>query len=122
MALTKIVTLIWAFAALGLIVFILLHSPKGDGLGGIGGQAQLFTSTKSAEKTLNRMTWTFAVIFLGLTVILSLPRLPAAPTGQVQIPGMQAESQPQLDTASQRQENEAAIAIPNELTSSGGSN
>ncbi|MFB2644828.1 preprotein translocase subunit SecG [Raphidiopsis sp. BLCC-F218] len=67
---------IWAFSALGLIVLVLLHSPKGDGIGAIGGQAQLFSSTKSAENTLNRVTWSLAVIFLGLTVVLSSNWLP----------------------------------------------
>jgi preprotein translocase subunit SecG len=62
---------IWAFSGFGLIVLVLLHSPKGDGLGSIGGQAQLFTSTKSAETTLNRVTWILTVLFMGLTVILS---------------------------------------------------
>ncbi|MCZ2200724.1 preprotein translocase subunit SecG [Cylindrospermopsis raciborskii] len=67
---------IWAFSALGLIVLVLLHSPKGDGIGAIGGQAQLFSSTKSAENALNRVTWGLAVIFLGLTVVLSSNWLP----------------------------------------------
>ncbi len=58
-------------AAVGLTALVLLHSPKGDGLGGLGGQAQLFTSTKSAETTLNRVTWTLTVLFMGLTVVLS---------------------------------------------------
>ena len=49
----------------------MLHSPKGDGVGAIGGQAQLFSSSKSAESTLNRITWALTVIFLGLTVVLS---------------------------------------------------
>ncbi|MBF2089281.1 MAG: preprotein translocase subunit SecG [Leptolyngbya sp. DLM2.Bin15] len=71
MALTNILQIIWAGSALGLIILVLLHSPKGDGLGGLGGQAQLFTSTKSAETTLNRLTWTLTVVFMGLTVILS---------------------------------------------------
>ncbi|NCJ07200.1 preprotein translocase subunit SecG [Synechococcales cyanobacterium C] len=62
---------VWVFSCLGLIVLVLLHSPKGDGLGGIGGQAQLFTSNKSAETTLNRVTWTLTVLFMGLTVVLS---------------------------------------------------
>jgi preprotein translocase subunit SecG len=61
----------WAVISAVLILLILLHSPKGDGLGGIGGQAQLFSSTKSAETTLNRLTWTLTVLFLSLTVALS---------------------------------------------------
>lgn len=71
MTLILITKVIWAIAAAGLIVLVLLHSPKGDGLSGLGGQAQLFTSTKSAETTLNRMTWTLTVVFVGLTVVLS---------------------------------------------------
>ncbi|MBW4417987.1 MAG: preprotein translocase subunit SecG [Myxacorys californica WJT36-NPBG1] len=62
---------IWMFSAVGIIILVLLHSPKGDGLGGLGGQAQLFTSAKSAETTLNRTTWILTVLFMGLTVILS---------------------------------------------------
>lgn len=79
MTLTSIVTILWAIAAVGLIILVLLHSPKGDGLGGLGGQAQLFTSTKSAETTLNRVTWTLTVLFLGLTVVLSAGWLNAPP-------------------------------------------
>lgn len=71
MTLTTILQVIWAISAVGIIVLVLLHSPKGDGLGGLGGQAQLFTSTKSAETTLNRVTWTLTILFMGLTVILS---------------------------------------------------
>lgn len=71
MTVVTILKFIWAASAFGLIVLVLLHSPKGDGLGGIGGQAQLFTSTKSAETTLNRVTWVLSVIFMGLTVVLS---------------------------------------------------
>ncbi len=71
MAVTDILQGIWSLSALGLIILVLLHSPKGDGIGGIGGQAQLFSSTKSAETTLNRVTWMLAVTFIGLTIILS---------------------------------------------------
>lgn len=71
MTLTNVVEVFWSISALGLIILVLLHSPKGDGLGGLGGQAQLFTSTKSAETTLNRVTWTLTVLFMGLTIVLS---------------------------------------------------
>ncbi|XGV95204.1 MAG: preprotein translocase subunit SecG [Leptolyngbya sp. BL-A-14] len=76
MTLNYVLEAIWTLSALGLIVLVLLHSPKGDGLGGLGGQAQLFTSTKSAETTLNRVTWVLTVIFMGLTVVLSANWLP----------------------------------------------
>lgn len=71
MNISTLVQLIWLFSAISLIILVLLHSPKGDGIGGIGGQAQLFTSAKSAETTLNRITWALTIIFMGLTVILS---------------------------------------------------
>ena len=67
----SLLQIIRTVSAVGLIVLVLLHSPKGDGLGGIGGQAQLFQSAKSAEKTLNRVTWALTILFMGLTVILS---------------------------------------------------
>ncbi|MBD2230959.1 preprotein translocase subunit SecG [Phormidium tenue] len=80
MIVTTILKVIWMVAAVGLTAMVLLHSPKGDGLGGLGGQAQLFTSTKSAETTLNRVTWTLTVLFMGLTVVLSAGWLDVAAT------------------------------------------
>jgi preprotein translocase subunit SecG len=71
MIVTTIIQVLWMVSAVGLTALVLLHSPKGDGLGGLGGQAQLFTSTKSAETTLNRVTWALTALFMGLTVILS---------------------------------------------------
>jgi preprotein translocase subunit SecG len=63
--------IVWSIVAICLVVLILLHSPKSDGLGGFSGQAQLFSSTKSAETALNRITWFLTASFLGLTVMLS---------------------------------------------------
>jgi preprotein translocase subunit SecG len=71
MNLVQLISIIWGISAALLIVVVLLHSPKGDGIGGIGGQAQLFTSAKSAEKTLNQVTWALSVVFIGLTIVLS---------------------------------------------------
>lgn len=76
MKIYQLFQIIWAVSGVLLIILILLHSPKGDGIGGIGGQAQLFTSTKSAENTLNRVTWALSVIFMGITVVLSAGWLP----------------------------------------------
>ncbi|MGI0482524.1 preprotein translocase subunit SecG [Geminocystis sp. CENA526] len=71
MGVYQIVQIVWAVSAGLLTVLVLLHSPKGDGLGGIGGQAQLFASAKSAEATLNRVTWILSLTFISLTVVLS---------------------------------------------------
>lgn len=56
--------------ALLLIVLILLHSPKGDGIAGIGGASHVFASQKSAEKGLNKLTAIVAGIFLVCTFLL----------------------------------------------------
>ncbi len=71
MTVVNIVQVLWAISAAGLIALILIHSPKGDGIGGIGGQAQMFNTAKTAESSLNTVTWGFAIVFIGLTVILS---------------------------------------------------
>ena len=72
MNLLQVIHIIWLISAALLVILVLLHSPKGDaGLGSIGGQAQMFTSAKSAEKTLNQITWTLASLFIGLTIVLS---------------------------------------------------
>lgn len=76
-----ILQVIWIASAIGLILLVLLHSPKGDGLGGIGGQAQMFSSTKSAETALNRITWILCITFMSLTVVFSAGWL-APVTGQ----------------------------------------
>lgn len=47
-----------------LIILILMHSPKGDGIGGIGGASHIFASQKSAEKGLNKITGIVCAIFI----------------------------------------------------------
>lgn len=71
MTVYQIVHAIWLVSAVFLIILVLLHSPKGDGIGGIGGQAQLFTSAKSAEAALNRVTWILGITFILMTIVLS---------------------------------------------------
>ena len=69
---SSILTWIWAFSGLILILLVLLHSPKGDGMGGIAASgSSMFTSASSAEASLNKATWTFLIIFLLLAVVLS---------------------------------------------------
>ena len=64
---------IWAIqviSAVLLIGLILIHSPKGDGLAGIGGSAQMFTSQKGAEKNLNKITAIVTVVFVVCVFLL----------------------------------------------------
>ena len=54
-----------------LIAAILLHSPKGEGLGSIGGAAKLYSNgPKNLEAGLNRFTAVIAFIFLLTASIL----------------------------------------------------
>jgi len=67
------VNFIWTvqiITAFLLIILILLHSPKGDGIAGIGGMSHVFASQKSAEKGLNKLTGIVAGIFVVCTFIL----------------------------------------------------
>lgn len=65
--------LIWTIqviSAILLIILVLIHSPKGDGIAGIGGSAQLFTSQKGAEKNLNKITAVVTVVFAVCVFLL----------------------------------------------------
>ena len=63
---------LWAISGVFLILLVLLHSPKGDGMGGLASSgSSLFTSASSAESTLNRATWICLTFFLSLAIILS---------------------------------------------------
>jgi len=61
--------IIFAIAA---VVLVLLHAAKGEGLGGIGGQARIFGSQKGLEEGLDKITATCAVLFILVSIILSL--------------------------------------------------
>jgi len=70
-ALLIFVLLIWAVSAVGLIVFVLLHSGKGTGLSEmIGGMSASSTGTSVIEKNLDRITIGFAVAFMLSLVVL----------------------------------------------------
>tara|TARA_B100001029_G_C14746733_1_gene278522 strand:- start:58 stop:282 length:225 start_codon:yes stop_codon:yes gene_type:complete len=69
---SSLLTWIWVASGIILILLVLLHSPKGDGMGGIAASgSSMFTSASSAEASLNKATWTILIIFLSLAVILS---------------------------------------------------
>ena len=66
-------TFLWVtqlITALLLILLVLMHSPKGDGIGGMGGTSQLFSSQKSAEAGLNKLTTYITIIFVICTFLL----------------------------------------------------
>ena len=51
-------------SAILLIIAILLHSAKGEGLAGIGGQARMFNTQKGLESGLTKITAVLAAIFM----------------------------------------------------------
>jgi preprotein translocase subunit SecG len=70
--LQTVFTWIWLASGVLLVISVLLHSPKGDGMGGLASSgSSMFSSARSAEATLNRITWTLLSVFLGLATALS---------------------------------------------------
>ena len=53
-----------------IILLVLLHSPKGDGMASIGGAAQLFSSQKGVESGLNKITSIVSFIFIYASLVL----------------------------------------------------
>ena len=53
-----------------MILLVLLHAPKGDGMAAIGGAAQLFSSRKGVEATLNKVTGVCAGVFIVTSILL----------------------------------------------------
>lgn len=69
----KVLLLVIQFlSAALLIVAVLLHTAKGEGLGGIGGSARLFGTPKGMEEGLDRITWGLAITFLVISVLLAV--------------------------------------------------
>ncbi len=61
-----------ALLSVGLIVAVLLHSAKGEGLAGIGGQAHVFGSQKGVEAGLNKITAGLAVCWFLVAIALAM--------------------------------------------------
>ena len=66
-----ITLVIWGVSALGLIVFVLLHSGKGMGLSDMlsGAMSPTSSGTSIIEKNLDRITIGFAVAF-GVSLMI----------------------------------------------------
>lgn len=58
--------------SLAMIVAVMLHSAKGEGLGAIGGQAKIFGSQKGVEAGLNRLTTGLAILWGMTSLVLAL--------------------------------------------------
>jgi preprotein translocase subunit SecG len=53
-----------------LILLVLLHSPKSDGVSIGGAAGNLFSSQRGAEASLNNLTYWMAGLFLGCSFVL----------------------------------------------------
>ncbi|MEB3285225.1 MAG: preprotein translocase subunit SecG [Candidatus Sericytochromatia bacterium] len=54
-----------------LIVAVILHSAKGEGIGAIGGQAKIFGSQKGVEAGLNRFATVIAVLWGVVSLLIA---------------------------------------------------
>jgi preprotein translocase subunit SecG len=59
-------------SAIALVIAVLMHAAKGEGLGGIGGAARIFGTPKGMEQGLNRITWGCAILFLSVSILLAI--------------------------------------------------
>jgi len=62
--------IIEALLGLAMMLLVLLHAPKGEGMGGIGGAATVFTGKRGAEAGLDNLTWTVAGLFIFVCFLL----------------------------------------------------
>ena len=67
-----IVTVLWAISAIGLIIFVLLHSGKGTGISEVIAGSVYGTDTGSniVEKNLDRITVIFAIVFMVCLILM----------------------------------------------------
>lgn len=65
-------TILQVFLSLALIGAVLLHSAKGEGLAGIGGQAHMFGSQKGVEAGLNRITTAIGAAWVVVAILLAV--------------------------------------------------
>lgn len=56
--------------ALCVVALVLLHPPKGDGLGAIGAPATMFTGKRGAEAGLDKVTWVCVGLFMFVCLLL----------------------------------------------------
>jgi preprotein translocase subunit SecG len=67
---TLTLLILQAGCALLLILLVLLHSPKSDGAGLLGGVSSSFTTQAGAENTLNKLTRFMVGAFLLVSFVL----------------------------------------------------
>ena len=62
-------------SAVLLVILVLMHAAKADGIAGIGGQANVYGSSnaqKELEKGLDQVTLITAVSFMGFSLLIAI--------------------------------------------------
>ncbi len=59
-----------AVLGLAMVFLILIHAPKGEGMGGIGTGATMFSGKRGAEAGLDNMTWMISMAFMFVCFLL----------------------------------------------------
>lgn len=65
-----ILLILEAVLGLFMVALILIHAPKGEGMGGIGTGATMFSGKRGAEAGLDRLTWSVAGLFMLVCMVL----------------------------------------------------
>lgn len=76
-----VVLVLWAISAVGLVIFVLMHSGKGTGVSEVIAGSIYGTDTGSSivERNLDRITIVFAIVFMVSLLLLMI----SYPTGTV---------------------------------------
>ncbi len=66
----KALIIVQALLGVVMVALVLIHAPKGEGMGGIGGSASLFSGKRGAEAGLDRLTWSVVGLFMVICAVL----------------------------------------------------
>jgi len=66
----KALIIVQALLGVIMVALVLLHAPKGEGMGGIGGSAMLFSSKRGADAGLDKLTWSIVGLFMVICAVL----------------------------------------------------
>ncbi|MFS8582246.1 MAG: preprotein translocase subunit SecG [Limnochordales bacterium] len=70
---TVFLMVLQVIVAIGLIAVVLMQKSKGEGLGAIGGSAQMFfDQARGLDRVLEKATTYLAVAFMVLSIVISI--------------------------------------------------
>lgn len=70
---TVFLMVLQVIVAIGLIAVVLMQKSKGEGLGAIGGSAQMFfDQARGLDRVLEKATTYLAIAFMVLSIVISI--------------------------------------------------